>query len=81
MTTSEERYRAIKQGRRLLEELTDPGRTPRVPSAVRDKARSILRHFPMEYDIERLGDRCPDILNNGTSIINGSSFRRNNESI
>jgi hypothetical protein len=81
MSTSEEKYRAIKQGKRLLEELTDPGRTPRVPSAVRERARAVLRHFPLEYDIERLGDRCPDILNNGKPANNGLSYRRDNESV
>lgn len=62
MTTNNERYRAIKQGKRLLEELCDPGRTPRVPSLVRDRARAALRHYPSEYDLDRIADQCPDFL-------------------
>ena len=66
MTTSEERYRALKQGKKLLEELCDPGKTPRVPSIIRDKARTALRHYPNEYDLERIADKCPDMLDKQT---------------
>ena len=62
MTLPDERYRAMKQGKKLLEELCDPGRTPRVPSLIRDRARAALRHYPNDYDLERMADQCPDIL-------------------
>jgi len=62
MTLPDERYRALKQGKKLLEELCDPGRTPRVPSLVRDRARGVLRHYPSDYELERIADTCPDML-------------------
>ena len=62
MTLPEERFRALKQGKKLLEELCDPGKTPRVPSIVRDRARSALRHYPNDYELERIADSCPDML-------------------
>ena len=62
MTTSDERYRALKQGKKLLEELCDPGRTPRVPSIVRDRARGALRHYPSDYEIDKIADECPNLL-------------------
>ena len=62
MTTSDERYRAIKQGKKLLEELCDPGKTPRVPSIVRDRARSILKHFPNETDLDKISTNSPELL-------------------
>ena len=62
MTLPDERYRAIKQGKKLLEELCDPGRTPRVPSLVRERARGVLRHFPNDYELERIADTCPEYL-------------------
>ena len=62
MTNAEDRYRAIKQSRKMLEELCDPGKTPRVPSMVRDRARSILKHFPTDYDLDRLAENSPDLL-------------------
>jgi hypothetical protein len=62
MTLPDERYRALKQGKKLLEELCDPGKTPRVPSLIRDKARTALRHYPNEYELERIADNCPEYL-------------------
>lgn len=62
MTLPDERYRAIKQGKKLLEELCDPGKTPRVPSLIRDRARTALRHFPQDWDIDMIAEKCPDII-------------------
>lgn len=62
MTLPNEKYSALKQGKKLLEELCDPGRTPRVPSIVRNKARAVLKHFPTDYDIEKIADSNPEIL-------------------
>jgi hypothetical protein len=62
MTLPDERYRAIKQGKKLLEELCDPGRTPRVPSIIRDRARGALRHFPQDWEIDSMAEKCPDML-------------------
>jgi hypothetical protein len=62
MTLPDERYRALKAGKKLLEELCDPGKTPRVPSIVRDRARGALRHFPLDHEIEQLVQKCPELL-------------------
>jgi len=62
MTTPEDRFRALKQSRKLLEELCDPGKTPRVPSIIRDRARGILRHYPSDYELERLATASPEML-------------------
>ena len=62
MTLPDERYRALKMGKKLLEELCDPGKTPRVPGSVRDRARGALRHYPSEYELERIAGSCPELL-------------------
>lgn len=62
MTLPDERFRALKQGKKLLEELCDPGKTPRVPSIVRDRARGALRHYPNDYEFEKIAEQCPDLL-------------------
>lgn len=62
MTLPDERYRALKQGKKLLEELCDPGKTPRVPSIVRERARGALRHFPTDHELDRMADQCPEYL-------------------
>ena len=62
MTLPDERYRALKQSKKLLEELCDPGKTPRVPSIIRDRARGILRHFPSDYDLDEIASNNPELL-------------------
>lgn len=62
MTLPDERYRALKQGKKLLEELCDPGKTPRVPGIVRERARGILRHYPSDYEFEKMAQQSPDLL-------------------
>lgn len=62
MTLPDERYRALKQGKKLLEELCDPGKTPRVPALVRERARGVLRHYPNDYELEEMARNSPNLL-------------------
>lgn len=62
MTLPDERYRALKMGKKLLEELCDPGKTPRVPGIVRERARGVLRHYPSEYELEKMAVNSPELL-------------------
>ncbi len=62
MTLPDERYNALKLGKKLLEELTDPGKTPRVPGIVRQRARGVLRHYPNDYEFEKMAEQCPELL-------------------
>jgi hypothetical protein len=54
MTTKDERYLAIKNTHRFLRSLLDPKETPRVPRKIRIMARSLLKHYPQEYEVERM---------------------------
>lgn len=69
MTLPDERYAALKHGRRLIEELCDPGKTPRVPAIVRSRARSVLRHYPNDWEFERMAERCPELLETQSSML------------
>lgn len=62
LTLPDERYRALLQAERLLQDLTDCRETPRVPAAVRARARQALRHYPGAYYIAELARRAPDII-------------------
>jgi len=62
MTLPDERFRALKQGKKLLEELCDPGKTPRVQSLIRDRARAALRNYTADYDLDDMAVACPEIL-------------------
>jgi hypothetical protein len=66
MTLPDERFRALKQSKKLLEELCDPGKTPRTPSIIRDRARGILRHFPTDYELDQLANNSPELLDKVT---------------
>lgn len=62
MTLPDERFRALRMGKKLLEELCDPGKTPRVPGIVRERARGVLRHYPSEYELEKMAINSPELL-------------------
>jgi hypothetical protein len=63
MTLPDERYRAVKWAERFLQELaTDKKKYPRIPTAVRKEAHSILRHYPGSWDMERASKACPEVF-------------------
>jgi hypothetical protein len=66
MTMPDQRYHALKQSRKFMEELCDPGKTPRVPSAVRDRARSLLKHFPLDSELTFIAEACPEYLDSSS---------------
>jgi hypothetical protein len=59
MTLPDERYRAVVQTQKFLLRILT---TPRVPKAVKDEARSLLRHYPSEYDMSKTAQTSPDIF-------------------
>ncbi len=61
MTLPDERYRAVKWAEDLLKRLAG-GAIPRVPKAVRDEARSVLRHYPSSYDMNRAAHAAPEVF-------------------
>jgi len=61
MTLPDERYRAVKYAQDFLSRLAG-GQYARVPKAVRDEARSILRHYPSSYDMLRAAEGAPDVF-------------------
>jgi DNA-binding protein Fis len=61
VTLPDERYRAVKYAQDFLSRLAG-GEYPRVPKAVRDEARSILRHYPSTWDMQRTARMAPDVF-------------------
>ena len=61
MTLPDERYRAVKYAQDFLSRLAG-GQYARVPKAVRDEARSILRHYPTTWDMQRTALQAPDVF-------------------
>jgi hypothetical protein len=62
MTLPDERYRALKWAESFMQDLLDPSKTPRVPKAVRQQARAVLRHYPGTHYIDEIARRAPDII-------------------
>lgn len=52
ITLPDERARSLKWAKEFLRSLCDPKQTPRVPRAVRMRARDVLRHWPFEHELE-----------------------------
>ena len=61
MTLPDERYRAVKWAESFLQRLAG-GEFPRTPKAVRDEARSILRHYPSTWDMDRAAATSPEVF-------------------
>jgi len=51
MSTTEEEARAIEAVRRFCYDLLDPKATPRVPRAVRQRARAVCKHLPVDLGL------------------------------
>lgn len=62
MTLPYERKHAVKHTEQFLLELCDPKKTPRVPGWVRDRARSLLRHYPTDLYMDRAAQQAPDVF-------------------
>jgi hypothetical protein len=59
MTLPDERYRAVVQTQKFLVEILN---TPRVPKAIKDQARSCLRHYPTVWDMQRAALQASDVF-------------------
>jgi len=59
MTLPDERYRAVVQTQRFLLRLLT---TPRVPKAIKDEARSCLRHYPSEWDMRAASELASHVF-------------------
>lgn len=59
MTLPDERYRAVIETQKFLVDILS---TPRVPKAIKDRAKWCLRHYPTKYDIDEAADKIPEIF-------------------
>ena len=62
MTLPDERYRAVVQTAKFLKSLSHSSEIKRVPLAVRQQARALLRHYPNDYDMSKVAQTSPDIF-------------------
>ena len=62
MTLPDERYRSLVYTKKFLMELLSPHMTPRVPKIIRQRAHSLLRHWPDDYHLELMTEDMPQIF-------------------
>ena len=60
VTLPDERYRALRCGEQLLLDLLNPKVTPKVPKYIRQRAGSILRHYPDSYHFTKIVETMPE---------------------
>ena len=60
VTLPDERYRALRCGEQLLLDLLNPKVTPKVPKYIRQRALSVLRHYPSSYHFEKIVETMPE---------------------
>ena len=61
MTLPDERYRAVQATMEFLIRLAG-GNYPRVPKAVREEARALLRHYPNSLDLADIERAAPHVM-------------------
>jgi len=62
MTMPNERLRAVNYAREFMYALLDPKKTPKVPKNIRAWALRVLRHYPMECEMERAAELAPELF-------------------
>ena len=74
MTLPIERRNAVLHTEQFLLDLCTPSKTPRVPSEVRKRAFSLLRHYPNAYYMERAAIEAPKIFGEWNSGLENSEY-------
>lgn len=64
MTIPVERLMSVVNTEKFLVSLCRPKETPGVPRVVRERAKSLLRHYPNEFYMQLACEQAPDIFNN-----------------
>jgi hypothetical protein len=83
MTLPDERYRAVINTEKFLQDLLDPKKTPRVPKDIRKQAYWCLRHYPSKYHMDIVATVVPTVFQTNNKIdevsllIHGYEERKN----
>ena len=60
MTLPNERANALYNALKFMQDLLDPKKTPKVPKVIRRQAYWVLRHYPREYELDKI---CEEAIN------------------
>lgn len=62
MTLPYERYYALTNALHFLQDLLDRSKTKKIPLEIRMRARSVLKHFPHEIEIEKIAKMSKSVV-------------------
>lgn len=62
MTIPLERTMTISRTRDFLMELLDPKETPDIPKVIRQRARSLLKHYPGDWELRQVVEKAPNVF-------------------
>ena len=51
MSTTEEEIRSLESCRQFMYDLLDPKKTPKVPKYIRERARHVVKHYPLVISV------------------------------
>lgn len=77
MTLPDERYRALRCGHQMLLDLLDSKVTPKVPKYIRQRAGSILRHYPDSYHFTEIAEKMPEHFSINNPFVKVSNENEN----
>ena len=66
MTLPDEEYYSLVAVKNFLYDLMNPAHTPNVPLEIRERARRLIKHFPMQH---RLNEMYKDHIPQSKSIL------------
>lgn len=70
MTLPIERTNAVVRTEEFLLKLCIPSQSPRVPKAIREEARRLLRHYPSKYNMQYIEESFEPLQNEQLDALN-----------
>jgi hypothetical protein len=68
MTVPMERTNAVVETEKFLLDLLDPKKTPKIPKVIRQRAGSLLRHYPREHEMTHVATQLDEIFGDSPKV-------------
>ena len=75
MTMPDEMFNSLRNARHFMLALMDSKQTPKIPKAIRQRARDRLKHFPSEYEISEL-EKMHSTMSGDPNIVFNECMKR-----
>ena len=75
MTVPMERTNAVVETEKFLLDLLDPKKTPKIPKVIRQRAGSLLRHYPRKDEMTYIATQLDEILGDWSPKVFGRGWK------